>query len=278
MGSFFDLILIFIFIVLPVISNLLKANQKRKKGQGAPKNQPRQQAGQGNTQQSPTQPQSAQPVVVKRPEPTSTSSGSGDKAEFERRLAEARAKVQQSMSDGSGARNPAQRPQTQRPQTQSPQIQRPQAQRPQANTAQARQAQPSAKQVVPAQQTRQQAQPQTRPQQRSLEVLNPLGGKTAKAKSIESASLEGQSLERSFRTPASAPRQSLLGSSKIGPKTGANGLFGGLSKQKVSKHTTKESDKLLTMDDKSIMRGLIWKQILDTPKSKKRISNYNKIR
>ena len=275
-GGFFDLILVFIFIVLPVVSNLIKASQKKNKVKGAPRKQQQRQvepntsqrgapptdaqqrqidveqkqrdrdAQQRDRQQSPTQPQSAQPVVARQAaEPTGSAAS---KSDFERRLAEARAKVQQSMSDGD-ARNPAHRPQTQ-----GPQAQRPQAQRPQANTAQTRQPQPTARQVAPAQQTRPQLQPQARPQQRSLEVLSPLGGKSAKAKT-------------SVRKPA-------LGSST----SGVNGLLGGLSKKRAPKRTASNSDKLLTMDDKSIMRGLIWKQILDTPKSKKRISNYNKIR
>ena len=265
-GGFFDLILVFIFIVLPVVSNLIKASQKKNKGKGTAKNQQQRQAEPNASQRGvpPTDAQQrqidveqkqrdrdaqqrgrqqspAQPVVARQAaEPTGSAAS---KSDFERRLAEARAKVQQSMSDGD-ARNPAHRPQAQGPQ----------AQRPQANTAQTRQPQPTARQVAPAQQARPQLQPQARPQQRSLEVLSPLGGKTAKAKT-------------SVRKPA-------LGSST----SGVNGLLGGLSKKKAPRRTANNSDKLLTMDDKSIMRGLIWKQILDTPKSKKRISNYNKIR
>jgi len=125
------------------------------------------------------------------------------------------------------------------------------------------------------------SRPATQPQPRGLEVLKPLGGQPAKARSIESGSLEGQSLERpsverQFQRPKSqnATRNSAVrnqGSIQSRP-TASSSIFGELTKRPRAKASVKDSDKLLGMDDKSIMRGLIWKQILDTPKSKKRIS------
>lgn len=260
MGSFFDLILVFIFIVLPVISNLIKASQKRNKTR-ASKKEVKKQAQQSTAQQRPTQPQVAQPraakSVVQAEQSAPAGSAASSKADFERRLAEARARVQQSMDSG----NPSGKAQ-------------PKAQ---VNTSQSRQPQPTTRQGLP---------PQQRPQQRSQEVLKPLGGRTAKAQSIESASLEGQSLEgrslegrslegqsleRQFQRTAPVRHQRLQSSQD---RQATNLLLGGLSKKKAKKQAAINSDKLLTMDDKSIMRGLVWKQILDTPKSKKRISNY----
>ena len=262
MGSLFEIILFVIFIVLPVISNMMKSGQKKNKGKAA-RRQPTRQVDQGEVvQPRPTQPQTVQQVETRQADGAANS-----KADFERRLAEARARVQQSMSEPSSNR--------------SQEVPRAQASQPQAS-----QARPTARQVAPAQQARPQLrpqpqlQPQGRPQQKSLEVLNPLGGQTAKAKSIESKSLEGQSLERSF--PARNSRQTLQSSranpiaraGKANREVTSNSLLGSHSK-KSAKRSGKDSDRPLAFDSKAIMGGLIWKQILDKPKSKKRISNYN---
>lgn len=251
-NSFFDLILVFIFIVLPVISNLIRAGQKRgKKGQAKKQQRPENNQPQFPAEQRQVETTQARQRPVVQAEPPSVSDNS--KADFERRLAEARARVQQSMETGNdsarGAR--AQVPQQTRQQTRS---------------------QPTARQTQA---------PRPVSQSRGLEVLNPLGGQPAKARSIESGSLEGQSLERpslerQFQRPKSqsASRNSAArNQGSIQSRPNASGsIFGELTKRPRAKASVKNPDKLLSMDDKSIMRGLIWKQILDTPKSKKRIS------
>jgi len=265
MSGFFDLILVFIFIVLPVISNLIRASQKRNQNRNK-RRKPQAQAGQA-PQQAPLQPQAQAPVVSRQQVESSQSSASADsaKSDFERRLAEARARVQQSMAEGNSGGQVAQ-PQVQ--QRQQPA----RAQAPQQTQTQTQRTQPTARQVVPQTQTAiPNARRQARPQQRSLEVLKPLGGKNAKAQSIESGSLEGQSLERPIRTQR---RHTTLSQHQDNRKA-TSLLLGGLSKKSTTRHGRKsitDSDRLLTMDDKSIMRGLVWKQILDTPKSKKRIA------
>ena len=255
MSGLFDLILVFIFIILPVVSNLIRAGQKRGQNrQGRQNPTGRSEAGQGSEappivrEQAPAMPRQVQP----QPQSASTSADSS-KAEFERRLAEARARVKESMETRETGR--AQQP----ARSQAPQVQQvPQArQAPQAR--QQTQPQASRPQASRPQVSRPQAS-RPAPQPRSLEVLKPMGGQAATTRSLE-GSFKRQSLERQ--------RVGQFGNSQV--DNSATSLILA-SKKSRSKTPVQESDKLLGMDDKSIMRGLIWKQILDKPKSKKRIS------